>query len=271
MNASNEEDYNRMIKRGSWRDFDRNMKDMREVMKDVVRPKISASFVVTKTNQNSTVANLEYAANHGASFVLFHHYYPKYVNDIHFGRPTLSDKMPESECLYYDRELSDKIFDDVMRRGSDLGIDVHVPPPFSGDRKVYINWGVRSFDIPKVECTDPWMSMYMLWGFKSKKEEITICCGMAQDIGVFFDHDKIATKEGLYHVWNDPIVQAYRRSANGENLNPVCAECRKVDRFDPGTVYLDQSVFYEYADLPVPEHWQNQRAKKTIPLVAIAT
>lgn len=269
MNASNEADYNRMIKKGSWQDFDQNMQDMHVIMKDAERPKISASFIVSARNQNSTVANLEYAAKHGASVVLFHHYYPKYVNDIHFGRDTLADKLLETESLYFNRELSDKIFELVRKRGVELGVDVHTPPPFSGGQKVYINWGVRSLRPPVDECTDPWMNMYMLWGFKSKKEEITICCGMAQDIGVYFDHDQIATKEGLLRVWNDPIVQAYRRSANGENLNPVCAECRKVDRFDPATVYLDQSVFYEYAGLPVPEHWQNQQLKKTIPLTSI--
>jgi len=268
MNASNEAEYADIIRSGSWRSFSRNMRDMREIMKDAARPKISASFVLTRSNLSSVIEKLEFAAAHGASTVLFHHYYPKYVSDIHQGLASLQDKLRDEESLYFEHELSDRALAAVEPRARELGVEVQVPPPFKDEKGMHIYFGARSLTPPPKDCIYPWTNMYMLWGFKSKREEITLCCGLAQDIGVYFDRARMATLEGVREVWNSPTMRAYRRTANGSNVNPICDLCRKVDRFDPATVYPDQKSFFEFNNLPVPPHFQEQKtASHVIKLV----
>jgi hypothetical protein len=102
--------------------------------------------------------------------------------------------------------------------------------------------------------------MFMLWGWKSRKEEITMCCGLASDTGIRFEWDEIFTKPGLGRVWNSPAMQAYRRTVNGNRINPICALCRKIDRFSPDAVYPDQRKFFVFNDLPIPPHFETGAA-----------
>lgn len=88
--------------------------------------------------------------------------------------------------------------------------------------------------------------MFMLWGFKSKREEILMCCGLANDLGVYFKWEEMFTKTGFIQTWNSPTMQAYRRTVNGSKVNPICALCRKLDRFAPGSIYPDQRKFFEF-------------------------
>ncbi len=257
MNASNEDDYNKIIARGSWSSFVANMKAMRQIMTGVERPRITASFVMMRWNLDRALENLEFAHRHGATLVLFHHYYPSYVADIHGGLTSLDQKFENSESLYYDRERSDAVFAQISLRAKELGVDVQVPPPFSSGAgtEVKIYYGARSLLAPPNNCIYPWTNMYMLWGFKSKREEITLCCGLASDIGVYFDRDDVATVTGLRSVWNSPTMRAYRKTANGQQVNPICDLCRRIDRFDPEAPYPDQKEFFEFNKLPVPEHF----------------
>jgi len=254
MNASNEADYDRIIAKGNWRQFSTNMRHMRDRLKGATRPNVSASFVKLRWNLDRAVQDLEFAADHGASFVMFHHYYPHYVNDIHHDRPErLAEKFGFEDSLYFDRERSDEVFARVRDRAQQLGVEVATPPPFGG--RHHLAFGVRSLTPPPDDCVDPWTKMYFLWGFKSRREEITICCGLAADIGVYFDRAEIATSEGLMKVRNSPTLRAYRRTVNGGRRNPICDQCRKIDRFAPDAVYPDQRTFFEFNDLPVPPHF----------------
>lgn len=257
MNASNEEDYNKMMQTGNWSVFYKNMKNMKKILKNYNKPLISASFVMMRWNIKNAINYLEFAVEHGASIVLFHHYYTHYINDLHSNNPTiLSRKFPRSQSLYYDKELSDKIFEKVEKRAQELGVRIQIPVPFNC-KKVFINYGMRSKEKPSQNCSAPWTNMYLLWGFKSKREEITICCGMASDIGVYFDRDEIATEKGLKKIWNSPIICAYRRTVNGEKINPICKMCREVDRFNPDSPYPDQRDFYIFNNLPIPPHFKD--------------
>lgn len=257
MNASNEDDYNRIIRRGNWQVFARNMETMREVLRGLQRPKVTASFVMMRWNVRLAVEYLDFAAAHGASLVLFHHYYTPYIQDVHGADPeALEEKFPATESLYYDKELSDEVFSRVKRRAEELKVEVQVPPPFTG-ADVVINYGARSLSKPPDNCTAPWLNLYLLWGIKSKQEEVTICCGLASDIGVYFNRDELATVAGLQQVWNSPILQAYRRTANGPRQNPLCRLCRQVDHFDPAAVYPDQKSFFTFADLDLPDHFRD--------------
>lgn len=255
MNASSEEDYNRIIARGSWTQFSNNMRKMREILGAAARPTISASFVMLRWNLDRALAHLEFAVAHGASLVLFHHYYPHYVNDIHHERPErLLEKIGFEESLYFEKERADEMFTRVRARGRDLGVEV-ITPPLSTESS-HVAFGVRSLTPAPTDCFDPWTKMYLLWGFKSRREEITICCGLAADIGVYFDRDEVATSAGLMRVRNSPTLRAYRRTVNGARVNPICEQCRKVDRFAPDAVYPDQRTFFEFNGLPLPPHFQ---------------
>ncbi len=256
MNASSEEDYNHIIASGNWQQFSRNMRLMREAFRDQPRPSVTASFVLTKSNVHRVIHHLEFAAEHGASDVLFHHYYPHYVNDLHGGdEATLREKFGYDESLYFHKELADHWLGAAEKRAKELGIRAHLPPPFAA--RTQITFGCRSSNAGPVDCTDPWTKLYLLWGFKSKREEVTICCGLASDLGVYFDRDDIATRAGLFKVRNSPTLRAYRRTVNGARVNPICAACRTVDRFAPDAAYPDQRTFYTFNDLPVPPHFQD--------------
>lgn len=254
MNAGNEEDYERVIKDGSWKRFSRNLATMKELFRGAGRPHVTGSFVMMRWNVDRAVQYLEFAHEHGADEVLFHHYYVPYIRDLHEGNPSvLGEKFPKEQSLYFEPERSDEVFAKVVERARELGVTVRVPPPFSEGRR-HILFGVRSHDAPPEDCAYPWTNLYLLWGFKSRREEVTICCGMASDLGVFFDRDEIATLDGLRRVWNAATLQAYRRTVNGSQTNPICQKCRTVDRFDPASEYPHQAEFFEYCDLPVPEH-----------------
>ena len=252
MNASNEKDYERIIANGSWRDFDRNMADMTSVFRTQARPKVSASFVMMRWNLESQLHNLDYAVDRGASQILFHHFYPHYIQDLHQAdAQTLGEKFGHDDSLYHEQERADETILKLRARGQELGVEVITPPLFSEQADVF--FGARSLKAPPSDCSDPWTKMYLLWGFKSRREEVTICCGLAADLGVFFDRDEIASSAGLMRtVRNHPTMRAYRRSVNGTSVNPICKLCRKVDRFAPDAVYPDQKSFFEFNDLPIP-------------------
>jgi MoaA/NifB/PqqE/SkfB family radical SAM enzyme len=267
MNASSEEDYNRIIARGSWPSFLANMEAMKTIMAGVERPRITASFVMMRWNLDRALSNLEFASKHGANLVLFHHYYPSYVKDIHADLPSLEQKFDERESLYFDRERSDLVFGQLAGRAKDLGVEVQVPPAFATKVPANIYYGARSYLSPPKDCIYPWTNMYMLWGFKSKREEITLCCGLASDIGVYFDRDSVASIDGLRAIWNSPTMKAYRNTANGENTNPICKLCREIDRFDPTSTYPDQKEFFAFNNLPVPPHFSSgEDGQRTVTL-----
>jgi len=254
MNAGNREDYDRMIEDGSWERFAGNMKTMRDIFRDHGRPRVTASFVMMRWNLDRAEQYLEFARNHGADQVLFHHYYVPYIRDLHDGNPgVLGRKMPQDESLYFDRDRSDEVFARVRRRADEMGIDVVVPVPFQKkDTPIY--FGVRSQDGGPADCSYPWTNLYLLWGFKSRREEVTICCGLASDLGVFFERDEVKDLGGLKKIWNHPTLQAYRRTVNGSRINPICRKCREIDRFDPNAEYPHQAEFFEFNDLPIPRH-----------------
>jgi MoaA/NifB/PqqE/SkfB family radical SAM enzyme len=256
MNASSEEAYNHIIASGNWHQFSRNMRLMREAFRGQKRPSVTASFVLTKSNIHRVVHQLEFAAEHGAATVLFHHYYPHYVSDLHSAdQEKLSEKFGYDESLYFHKELSDHWLGEAEKRARELGVQAIIPPPFAA--KAHISFGCRSASAGPTDCVDPWTKLYLLWGFKSKREEVTICCGLASDLGVYFDRDEIATRAGLFKVRNSPTLRAYRRTVNGGRVNPICAMCRTVDRFAPDAVYPDQRTFFTFNDLPVPPHFQD--------------
>ena len=255
MNAADEADHRRVFKHGDWGAFKANMAAMRRIFAGADRPRLTASFVMMRWNVERAVECLEFAAEYGANLVLFHHYFTPYIQEIHQDdRDTLADKFPVEESLYHDREHADEVFQRVRERARELGVAVQVPPPFS--EKAHVAWGGRSVDAPSADCDAPWMNLYLLWGVRSKREEVTICCGLASDIGVYFDRDALATRQGLMEVWNSPAIRAYRRTVNGDRINPICALCRKTDRFDPAAPAVDQRTFFTFNGLPVPAHFQ---------------
>jgi len=253
MNASNREDYDRAIHKGDWDAFSANMRHMKRILAGAARPFVQANFVMMRWNLDRAVEYLEFAAEHGARRVSFAHYYPHYNPDLHRDNPAaLGRKFAFEDSLYNDKQRSDEVFARVAARAAELGLEVQVPPPFSSRSKVY--FGLRTLgDVPG-DCQEPWGECFLLWGWKSRREEATICCGLASDIGAFFDRDEIRTLEGFRRFWNQPVLRAYRRTVNGERVNPICALCRKVDRFDPDSIYPDQRDFYRFNGLPVPEH-----------------
>ncbi|MCI0380654.1 MAG: radical SAM protein [Gemmataceae bacterium] len=256
MNASNEQDYNEIIANGSWSLFARNMKHVQALARRTKKPWVQASFVKMRWNLDRAVADLEFAFEHGATKVLFHHFYPHYIQDLHSGDSrVLAEKFGPQQSLYFDKEKADDVFARVRERGKELGVDVETPPPFAG-ADTHITWGARTSTPPPSACAYPWTHMFMLWGWKSRREEITMCCGLASDTGIYFDWHEIMTKDGLFKTWNSPTMQAYRRTANGRRVNPVCALCRTIDRFDPHSIYPDQRKFFEFNDLPVPPHFK---------------
>jgi MoaA/NifB/PqqE/SkfB family radical SAM enzyme len=265
MNASCRESYDEIIARGSWDQFSKHMAMMRQTFKGADRPKVTASFVMMKMNSHRAVRHLEFAVEHGASSVLFHHYYPHYIADIHGEDPdALKAKFAPDQSLYLHPQLSDDTFARVAERAKELGVQVHIPPPFNGP-KPNIYWGARSYDKPPTDCAYPWTSLYLLWSFKSKKEDVTICCGLASDLGVSYDRNEIATKAGFMKLRNADVLKAYRASANGPKMNPICAQCRESDRFAPDARYPDQREFYKHNGLPIPAHFERQpRALKVI-------
>jgi MoaA/NifB/PqqE/SkfB family radical SAM enzyme len=255
MNASSEEDYNHIIASGNWQQFSRNMRLMGQAFRGQKRPSVTASFVLTRSNIHRVVHHLEFATEHGASTVLFHHYYPHYVSDLHSAdQEKLSEKFGYDESLYFHQGLSDHWLGQAEKRARELGVEAIIPPPFAAASQ--ISFGCRSAKAGPSDCVDPWTKLYLLWGFKSKREEVTICCGLASDLGVYFDRDEIATRAGLFKVRNSPTLRAYRRTVNGGRVNPICAMCRTVDRFAPDAVYPDQRSFFTFNDLPVPPHFQ---------------
>jgi len=255
MNASSEEDYNHIIANGSWSLFSKHMKLVREMTQRTYKPWLQASFVNMRWNIDRAVKNLEFAVDHGARKVLFHHYYPHYIQDLHGGdSKVLSEKFGPEQSLYFEREKSDEIFAKVVDRAKELGVEVEVPPPFNGS-PTHILWGARSRTPAPNDCFYPWTHLFLLWGWKSRREEVVMCCGLASDTGIYFDWEEIFTKEGMLKTWNSPTMQAYRRTVNGSRVNPICALCRKIDRFSPNGVYVDQRKFFEFNKLPVPPHF----------------
>jgi MoaA/NifB/PqqE/SkfB family radical SAM enzyme len=255
MNACTEEDYNKIIANGSWSLFSRNMKHLRDMLQRTNKPWLQASFVKMRWNLDRALDELQFAVEHGAKKVLFHHYYPHYIQDLHGAdAKVLAEKFGPEQSLYFDQQRSDEVFARVRERAQELGVEVEVPPPF-GATGIKILWGTRSLQEPPQDCAYPWTHMFMLWGWKSRREEILMCCGMASDTGIYFDWDEMFTKAGVAKVWNSPTMQAYRRTVNGNRMNPICAACRKIDRYSPHSVYPDQRKFFIFNDLPVPEHF----------------
>lgn len=253
MNASNKEDYDRAIDKGSWDQFYGNMRKMKAILKDSKRPRIQANFVLMRWNVDRAVEYLEFAAEHGAHLVSFCHFYPHYIPDLHKGNDeVLGRKFGFSDSLYFDKTSYDAAYSKVMKRAGELGVSVQMPPPFHQESKIY--FGNRWANQVPDDCAEPWAELFLLWGWKSRREEATICCGLASDIGAYFDRDEIKTIEGFRRLWNSPVIQAYRRTVNGNNVNPICALCRKVDRFDPEGIYPDQRDFFRFVNLPIPPH-----------------
>ncbi len=256
MNASNEEDYDGIIANGSWSLFSKHMKLVKAMLQRTKKPWLQASFVKMRWNLKSALQELEFAVEHGAHKVLFHHYYPHYIPDLHSGdTKTLTEKFGPDQSLYLEKERSDEMFARVRERARELGVEVETPVPF-GATDANITWGMCTVTKPAYDCTYPWTHMFMLWGFKSKREEILMCCGLANDLGVYFKWEEMFTKTGFIQTWNSPTMQAYRRTVNGSKVNPICALCRKLDRFAPGSIYPDQRKFFEFVRLPVPPHFK---------------
>jgi MoaA/NifB/PqqE/SkfB family radical SAM enzyme len=259
MNACNEADYDRIIANGSWALFRRNMESVRTMLSRGRKPWLQASFVKMRWNLDSAVEELEFAADHGADKVLFHHFYPHYIQDLYDSdAKRRAEKFGPEQSLYFEPERSDEVFARVRERAAELGVEVETPPPFTA--QTHITWGARTLAAPPESCAYPWTHMFMLWGWKSRREEITMCCGLASDTGINFEWETVFTRDGLFEIWNSPTMQAYRRTVNGGRVNPICAMCRKIDKYNPHAVYPDQRDFFTFNALPVPKHLEKKPA-----------
>ena len=108
----------------------------------------------------------------GAHKVLFHHFYPHYIQDLHGGdAKVLAEKFAPEQSLYFDKDRSDEVFAQVEERARQLGVEVEVPPPFKSQSH-HILWGARSKAPSPKDCAYPWTHLFMIWGWKSKREEI---------------------------------------------------------------------------------------------------
>ncbi|MBF0565442.1 MAG: radical SAM protein [Nitrospirae bacterium] len=296
MNASNEEDYGRVVARGNWKRFSANMKSMAEILRGHSRPVVTSSFVMIRSNVQRAVEFVEFAHAHGASRVTLNHYLSG-INERYYGAETatMEEKLKKTDSLYYDRERANEYFAMALERGRELGIEVDVPVPFPS-RKAYeapqahkesqispapqesraskahreqelqahreaplswITFANRSVSPPPAVCFAPWSHMFLRWGIRSVRPEVWFCCGSAVDTGIYYDKDEALSASGLLRIRNHPSLRAFRRTVNPPVVNPVCAHCRRVDRFDPDDDFPpDQGAFYDFNCLPMPDHLQ---------------
>jgi len=204
------------------------------------KPEIWLMMVVNALNVDEVVPLVDLAGKLGAQF----------VNYNHFSRSVMCRcDLSEGDSPYFDRERCDAALEQAAERAKALGIGIDYPPPF--DREVPIFEAAR-VDRAAADCYAPWQQC-MLTGDDDARQVCLCCVGVGTT--VYYEKQDL-TEDGFRRLWNDPILQHVRSTANASQPNPMCRFCRTVDRHDPanqGMCRVEQIDFVPNHPSPVAE------------------
>ena len=125
----------------------------------------------------------------------------------------------EPDSLWHDQQAFNEARIDILKLAESLGIEVTVPPPFSGVPRS----GRRL-------CTVPWTSAVVLGN-----GDVAACCVPGLVMGNL-------NEASMQEIWNGKSYRDLRASVNSDNPLPACAACPMFRHTDNPESYLIHSA-----------------------------
>ncbi len=190
------------------------------------KPEIWLMSVLNALNVDDAVSMVDLAGKLGVQFVNFNH----------FSRSVMCRcDLSEGNSPYFDRQRYDAVLQQAAERAKALGIGIDYPPPFHRDAPIFE--AARADRVPAA-CHAPWEQCLLTGGDDAR--QVSLCC-VGVDTAVRYEKENL-TEEGFRRLWNHPILQHIRNTANTTQANPVCRSCRTEDRHDPENQNIDSSL-----------------------------
>jgi radical SAM protein with 4Fe4S-binding SPASM domain len=125
----------------------------------------------------------------------------------------------EPDSLWHDKQAFNDARIEILELAQSLGIEVTVPPPFSGVSRA----GRRL-------CTVPWTSAVVLGN-----GDVAACCVPGLVMGNL-------NEASMQEIWNGKSYQELRATVNSDKPLPTCAACPMFRLTDNPDSYLIHSA-----------------------------
>ncbi|MBI2934925.1 MAG: hypothetical protein HYY29_05075, partial [Chloroflexi bacterium] len=177
-------------------------------------PRININFALNRRNAASAAGLLELAKDIGVDRVNVYHYYD--------GRNALDGDV----SFYFDVESGNKLLRDLYEHAARIGLPVApAAPPYLSDLT-----SAPKNRQPAQPCSAPWTAIRIKGCVEYENCHYLGVCNrillLRMDYRKFYRNKANSFSR---HVWNHPVLQFLRETANSRESNPVCRFCKHPD------------------------------------------
>jgi MoaA/NifB/PqqE/SkfB family radical SAM enzyme len=131
------------------------------------------------------------------------------IREVNVFYPSFFKEEYVADCLYFDQERSDELFQEASAIAPDLGIQLNLPPLFSQSPEP----GFSEVIADKPPCLDPWTKLII-----GVDGTASLCCAGPTAIGNLAEQD-------FQSVWNSERAAMFRRTVNTSKAPAFCRYC----------------------------------------------
>ncbi|MEM2174865.1 MAG: SPASM domain-containing protein, partial [Candidatus Micrarchaeia archaeon] len=154
---------------------------------------LALKFLITSLNIEDLPNFVKLASNIGINYIYCHYitiYKPEHL---------------KLSC-FFEKDKTNKIFDQTEKLASQLGINIVLPPRFN-----------TKYTNKKIMCSDPWKFFYV-----EVQGSVVPCCFAGGHAGYI-------TKEDFFSIWNGDVYKKLREGLINNNPQLWCKNCYKYD------------------------------------------
>ena len=215
------------------------------------KPLIGAAFALNRINAPDVDAFMGLVADIGIDYVALFHYYD------------VRNKLPKTTSLYFTPKEGNKAVERMYELGKVYGIMMQPENPPYLPSVEEIKKAVNGGEIDSRRCHMPWTSIKFEGCVEYPDSHYITVCNRIILFRINYKEYDIRVDDGFDFIWNHPLLQYMRETANSEELNPICAFCR--NRATPILRCVDNERYRELRDRAMSEFYCEAKKRYDLP------
>ncbi len=196
------------------------------------KPVVNFNFALHKLNAAEYESIFEKAKSLGVSQVI--------VNKYYGGRNRLQDRKVSFD---YDIKKGNEVLDKIYVCAAKDGIRLCPSTPQYWTKE-QVKWDPEHFDA-SIKCMLPWTDLNFKPVVAEKNCHYVSVCNRINLFKIAYDKIQLKTQKQLDVLWNHPVLQYLRKTANSkEMINPICKYCKNYD-----TATIRNTDAQQYAEI----------------------
>ena len=178
------------------------------------KPLIGAAFALNRINAPDVDDFMALVVSLGIDYVALFHYYD------------VRNKLPKTVSLYFNPEEGNKAVDQMYDLAKGYGMRMQpVNPPYLPSEEEIEN-AMKGREIYNRKCNMPWTSIKFEGCVEYPDSHYITVCNRIILFRINYKEYDFGVDDGFDFIWNHPLLQYMRETANSDELNPICAFCQ---------------------------------------------